>query len=100
MFTERTVLDITDLPTEVKTWAYHAYRENTPGNGSYITVWPAEVLYQPGYENENETLNLNEMRIKTLEEFFQEYENGALYEFLRWCIEQGQSESFLLLYWW
>lgn len=102
MFKQQTVLDITNVPEEVKGWAYKSYRDTIYGNDSFIRVWPEEVLYHPGFEegNEENSLPLHEMRIKTLEEFMEEYEDEDQYNFLKWCVEQGQRESFILLYWW
>lgn len=104
MFKKETILDRTELPAQIKHWLDEGFGEQVNSNDSFIKIWPEEVLYQPGLVNEDEALGLWDMRVMTWEEYSDGSEISdsliAQYKFLSWCVEQGQRESFLVLYWW
>lgn len=94
MFNKLTVLDITDLPGNIKDAAYAAFQDQINGNDSYIKVWPIEVM-----EFDEDDMNTGEIR--SYEDFAENmYRDPNMYAFYKWCVEQGQTEEFILLYWW
>lgn len=95
MFKQQTVLDITDLPTEVRGWVHKAYQDQISGNGCYFTVCPYEVFEwdEEAEQRSNRILPFDEFRTHL-------YDCEDTYNFMRWCVEHGQTEDFILLYWW
>lgn len=100
MFEKHTVLDVTNLPADIKQKARLAYWDNIDGsNESFIRVYPCEVLERPK-DDDGGIYPLNEQKVMSWEKFQENYEDRDLYDFLVWCIEQGQRDEFILLYWW
>ena len=93
-----TVVDVTDLEPQVKEWARNAYCERVNGNESFMRIYPEEIL-DSGYDL-NEGIPIHERRVISLEEFKEVYDNEDEYNFLKYCVENGQREEFILLYWW
>lgn len=94
MFKQITVLDIADVPKDIRTLVHTGYRDNITSNECYFMVYPYEVFKW------DEVTDKYTDEIMTFEEFSEQYDCENMYNFLKWCIEQGQTEEFTLLYWW
>lgn len=77
MIEMRKVVDITDLPEDIKRFAYDYFRDGIQGNNSYISHWVSPELYE-GEANEDYTI------------------------FDKFLLEHGCNidEKIILLYWW
>lgn len=75
MIQTRKVVDITDLPEDVKDFAYEYFRDSIQGNGSYISYDVIDF------------------------EFYDDQKPSILDKFL---LEQGcvAGEEIIILYWW
>ena len=77
MIEMRKIIDITDLPADIKEFTYDHFNEYISGNNSYITHYVSFEFYQDE-PNEDYTI------------------------FDKYLIEQGcvEGENIIILYWW